>query len=75
VLDYIAHKFVTTTHVQTVINLLQIKSGFSGLEVACWPLVPKFVGLHPAEAVGFLGHKSPQHAFLQRGIKAVDPMS
>jgi hypothetical protein len=33
------------------------KSGFGGLEVACWPLVPKFAGLHPAEAVGFLGRK------------------
>ena len=32
-------------------------SGFSGLEVACWPLVPKFTGSHPAEAVGFLGQK------------------
>jgi hypothetical protein len=28
-------------------------SGFGGLEVACWPLVPKFAGSHPAEAVGF----------------------
>jgi hypothetical protein len=28
-----------------------------GLEVACWPLVPKFAGSHPAEAVGFLGRK------------------
>ena len=25
-------------------------SGFGGLEVACWPLVPKFGGSHPAEA-------------------------
>jgi hypothetical protein len=41
-------------------------SGFDGLEVACWPLVPKFVGLHPAEAVGFLGRKNPLHAFLRR---------
>ena len=32
-------------------------SGFGGLEVACWPLVPKFAGSHPAEAVGFLGRK------------------
>jgi len=32
-------------------------SGFGGLEVACWPLVPKFSGSHPAEAVGFLGRK------------------
>jgi hypothetical protein len=28
-------------------------SGFGNLEVACWPLVPKFAGLHPAEDVGF----------------------
>jgi len=27
-------------------------SGFGGLEVACWPLVPKFAGSHLAEAVG-----------------------
>jgi hypothetical protein len=24
---------------------------FGGLEVACWPLVPKFAGSNPAEAV------------------------
>ena len=29
-------------------------SGFGGLEVACWPLVPKFAGSNPAEAVEFL---------------------
>ena len=27
--------------------------GFGGLDVACWPLVPKFAGSNPAEAVGF----------------------
>jgi hypothetical protein len=27
-------------------------SGFGGLEVACWPLVPEFAGSNPAEAVG-----------------------
>jgi hypothetical protein len=27
------------------------KHGFSGLEVACWPLVPKFAGSNPAEVV------------------------
>ena len=32
-------------------------SGFGGLGVACWPLVPKFTGSNPAEAVGFLGAK------------------
>ena len=32
-------------------------SGFGGLEVVCWPLVPKFAGSNPAEAVGFLRAK------------------
>jgi len=31
-----------------------IMSGFGSLGVACWPLVPKFAGSIPAEAVGFL---------------------
>jgi len=31
-------------------------------------------GSHPAEAVGFLGRKNPQHAFLRKGSKAVGPM-
>ena len=30
-------------------------SRFGGLEVACWPLVLKFAGSNPAEAVGFFG--------------------
>ena len=34
-----------------------IESGFGGLEVACWPLVPKFAGSNPAEAVGFFRAK------------------
>jgi len=33
---------------------------FGGLGVAFWPLVPKFVGSNPAEAVGYLGRKNPQ---------------
>ena len=32
-------------------------SGFGGLEAACWPLVPKFAGSNPAEAVGFFRAK------------------
>jgi len=40
--------------------------GFGGLGVGCGPLVPKFAGSNPAEAVGFLGRKNPQHAFLRR---------
>ena len=42
-------------------------SGFGGLGVVCWPLVPKFAGSNAAEAVGFLGRKNSQHAFLRRG--------
>ena len=34
-----------------------IFSGFGGLGVACWPLVPKYAGWNPAEVVGFLGRK------------------
>jgi hypothetical protein len=37
-----------------------LKSGFGGLEDVCWPLVPKFAGSNPAEAVGFFrAKKSP----------------
>ena len=42
--------------------MLSVSSGFSCLEVARWPLVPKFAGSNPAEAVGFLTvNKNPQH--------------
>jgi hypothetical protein len=34
-----------------------VPNGFGGLEVECWPLVPKFAGSDPAEAVGFLRAK------------------
>ena len=48
---------------------------FDDLEVACWPLVPKFAGSNPTEAVGFLKRKDLQHAFLRRGSKTVGLMS
>ena len=48
---------------------------FGGLVVACWHFVPKFVGSHPAENVGFLGRKNPQHAFLRKGSKPIGSMS
>jgi hypothetical protein len=36
------------------------QSGFGGLEVACWPLVPKFAASNSAEAVAFFrAKKSP----------------
>ena len=34
-----------------------VDCGFGGLEVACWPLVPKFTGSNPAEAVGYFRAK------------------
>jgi hypothetical protein len=41
-------------------------SGFGGLEEAYWPLVPKFVGSNPAEAIGFLrAKKSSAHLPLE----------
>jgi hypothetical protein len=66
--------FEFAVQIENVTNPFQI-SGFGGLEVARWPLVPKFAGSHPAEAVGFLEQKNPQHAVLRRGSKAVGPMS
>ena len=36
---------------------IQQSSGFGGLGVACWPLVPKFAGSNAAEAVEFLRAK------------------
>jgi len=59
----------------TLCDIMRSLNGFGSLEVVCWPLVPKFAGSNPAEAVGFLGRKNPQHAFLQKGSKAVGPMS
>jgi hypothetical protein len=50
------------------------QSGFGGLEVAYWSLVPKFAGSHPAEAVGFLRRKNPQRPFLRRGSTTVGRM-
>ena len=39
------------------IRQCSIASGFGGLEVACWLLVPKFAGSNPSEAVGFFRAK------------------
>ena len=62
-------------HISVINHTVSLRCGFGGLGVACWPLVPKFAGSNPAEAVGFLGRKNPQQAFLRRGSKAVGPMS
>ena len=38
-------------------SLTYLLSGFGGVEVACWPLVLKFAGSNPAEAVAFFRAK------------------
>ena len=60
-----------------IMILRSLPSGYGGLEVACWSLLPKFAGSHQAEAVGFLGRKYSQHKSLtlRRGSTAVGPMS
>jgi hypothetical protein len=45
------------TNIIRFIYVYMLCNGFGGLEVACWPLVPKFAGSNPAEAVGFLRAK------------------
>ena len=58
-----------------ICHLLALLGGAT-IVVACWPLIPKFAGSNPAEAVGFLkGDKNPQHAFLRKGSKVIGPMS
>jgi hypothetical protein len=44
-----------------------LNSGFGGLEDACWPLVPKFAGSNPAEAVGFFRAKKSPARFPSEG--------
>jgi hypothetical protein len=73
-LVFIQYIFFSVMMFLNIANNIEF-SGFGGLEVACWPLVPKLAGSNPAEAVGFFGRKNPQHAFLRRGNKAVCPMS
>ena len=62
-----------TYHQKFIFKVSPHTSGFGVLGFACWPLVPKFAGSNPAEAVGFLGRKNPQHVFLWRGSKVVFP--
>ena len=72
---FILYIYSTNTGTEYFKRGIYSPSSFSGLGVACWPLVPKFAGSNPAEAVGFLGQKNPQHAFLWRGSKGISPMS
>jgi hypothetical protein len=55
-LNSVRSKIFIDLQVKHPLFLLHFKeswSGFGGLEVACWPLVPKFAGSNPVEAVGF----------------------
>jgi len=69
------YMFRSIAAIYTYITPPYTTRGFGCLGVACWPLVSKFAGSNPAEAVGFLGRKNPQHTFLRRGSKAVGPIS
>ena len=40
-----------------IYNTTIYMSGFGGLGVACWPLVPNSAGSNPDETVGFLRAK------------------
>ena len=54
------YKMLVTSHEgreEKRLRLCILYSGFGGLEVAWWPLVPKFAGSNPAEAVGFFRAK------------------
>jgi hypothetical protein len=55
--DFPKSPFSRLSRVQIHFLLLLPLNGFGGLELACWPLVPKFAGSHPAEAFGFLRAK------------------
>ena len=55
-MKYKFHNCICFTIYFTTIAAVQV-SGFGGPEVACWPLVPKFAGSNPTEAVGFFRAK------------------
>jgi hypothetical protein len=55
-------------------NFNHVWCGFGGLEDACWPLVPKFAGSNPAEAVGFFrAKKIPSAPFFGGEVKPAVP--
>jgi len=59
-----------------VAEILSISDIIFGIERLRWSRGSVLAfSSNPAEAVGFLGRKNPQHAFLRRGSKAVGPMS
>jgi hypothetical protein len=43
-----ASSLLTEPYIKNTVYSYVCKGGFGGLEVACWPLVPKFAGSNPA---------------------------
>ena len=69
------HRVTTQLQLTNIIIIIAM-SGFGGLGVACWPIVPKFAGSNPAEAVGFLRAKKSSARLSSEGSKSfVGPMS
>ena len=66
-LDAMRNDRCTLTDIKQISSRYLHVSGFGGLGVACWPLVPKFAGSNPAEAVGFLGAKKSSARLLSEG--------
>jgi len=58
----------------SIYQTVPVLGGFGGLGVECWPLVPKFMGSNPAEAVGFLRAKKSSARLPSEGSKAIGPM-
>ena len=50
---YVAHMLRHSYRTQTLKmnSVCSSETSFGGLEVACWPLVPKFAGSNPAEKI------------------------
>ena len=67
---------IPTVHFAFYINIVltTLMSGFGGLEVPCWPLVSKFAGSNPTEAVGFFsGEKILSTPSFGREVKPFVP--
>jgi len=52
--NFYTHGSVPQINMKSDLLILKF-SGFGGLDVAYWPLVPKFAGTHPTKAFGILG--------------------
>ena len=56
--EYLDYNLYSTGLFEMIVGVLTTcHSGFGGLEVACWPLVPKFADSNPAKAFGFFRAK------------------